>query len=295
MKKQILLAGALFATMLASAENIDVKSFRYAGPYVVQQPFMVDSVDVNSKAFAMKSLLDTPLSLDLLEQGAAINGEVLPNVADGHALHLVGFALQSHVYTEAKLKVQGVKDYQLFVDGKKHSGGNLTLEPATHEIVVKYLSEAGKNDSLKVSVETEKEGVITLREDGKHNYSLNDVMHGTRFSGVSLSPSGKFLMTSYRTTQVGGRTSGVTKITELATGKVLVQRPDYLQWMPKSNRYYYTRQGVDGRQLVSVEPLTGQEIILADKLPEGYFQIAPNEDWLLYSLTQEGPKERKEI
>ena len=45
MKKQILLAGALCATMLASAENIDVKSFRYAGPYAVQQPYMVDSVD----------------------------------------------------------------------------------------------------------------------------------------------------------------------------------------------------------------------------------------------------------
>ena len=53
MKKQILLAGALCASMLASAENIDVKSFRYAGPYVVQQPYLVDSVDVNSKAFAM--------------------------------------------------------------------------------------------------------------------------------------------------------------------------------------------------------------------------------------------------
>ena len=295
MKKQILLVGALCATMLASAENIDVKSFRYAGPYAVQQPYMVDSVDVNSKAFAMKTLLDTPLSLELLEQGSAFSGELLPNVSDGHALHLIGFALQAHAYTEAKLNVKGVKDYQLFVNGKKHSGSNLTLEPATHEIVVKYLSEAGKNDSLKVSVETEKEGIVTLREDGKRNYSLNDVMHGTRFSGVSLSPNGKFLMTSYRTTQVGGRTSGVTKITELATGKVLVQRPDYLQWMPKSNRYYYTRQGVDGRQLVAVEPMTGQEIVLADKLPEGYFQIAPTEDWLLYSLTQEGPKERKEI
>ena len=295
MKKQILLAGALCATMLASAENIDVKSFRYAGPYAVQQPYMVDSVDVNSKAFAMKTLLDTPLSLELLEQGSAFSGELLPNVSDGHALHLIGFALQAHAYTEAKLNVKGVKDYQLFVNGKKHSGSNLTLEPATHEIVVKYLSEAGKNDSLKVSVETEKEGIVTLREDGKRNYSLNDVMHGTRFSGVSLSPNGKFLMTSYRTTQVGGRTSGVTKITELATGKVLAQRSDYLQWMPKSNRYYYTRQGVDGRQLVAVEPMTGQEIVLADKLPEGYFQIAPTEDWLLYSLTQEGPKERKEI
>ena len=295
MKKQILLVGALCATMLASAENIDVKSFRYAGPYAVQQPYMVDSVDVNSKAFAMKNLLDTPLSLDVFEQGTAFNGEVLPNVADGHALHLISFALQAHSYTEAKLNVQGVKNYQLFVNGRKHSGSNLTLEPATHEIILKYLSEAGQNDSLKVCVETEKEGIITLREDGKHNYSLNDVMHGTHFSGVSLSPDGKYLMTSYRTTQVGGRTSGVTKITELATGKVLAQRLEYLQWMPKSNRYYYTRMGVNGRQLVAVEPASGQEYLLADNLPDGYFQIAPSEDWLLYSLTQEGPKERREI
>ena len=102
-------------------------------------------------------------------------------------------------------------------------------------------------------------------------------------------------MTSYRTTQVGGRTSGVTKITELATGKVLAQRLEYLQWMPKSNRYYYTRMGVNGRQLVAVEPASGQEYLLADNLPDGYFQIAPSEDWLLYSLTQEGPKERREI
>ena len=295
MKKQILLVGALCATMLASAENIDVKSFRYAGPYAVQQPYMVDSVDVNSKAFAMKNLLDTPLSLNMLEQGTAFNGEVLPNVADGHALHLVGFALQANAYTEAKLNVQGVKHYQLFVNGRKHAGNNLTLEPATHEIVLKYLSEAGQNDSLKVCVETEKEGIISLREDGKHNYSLKDVLHGTHFSGVSLSPDGKFLMTSYRTTQVGGRTSGVTKITELATGKVLAQRPEYLQWMAKSNRYYYTRMGVDGRQLVAVEPVGGQEYLLADNLPNGYFQIAPSEDWLLYSLTQDGPKERREI
>ena len=295
MKKQILLVGALCATMLASAENIDVKSFRYAGPYAVQQPYMVDSVDVNSKAFAMKNLLDTPLSLDVLEQGTDFNGEVLPNVADGHALHLISFALQAHSYTEAKLNVQGVKNYQLFVNGRKHSGSNLTLEPATHEIILKYLSEAGQNDSLKVCVETEKEGIITLREDGKHNYSLNHVIHGTHFSGVSLSPDGKYLMTSYRTTQVGGRTSGVTKIMELATGKVLAQRLEYLQWMPKSNRYYYTRMGVNGRQLVAVEPASGQEYLLADNLPDGYFQIAPSEDWLLYSLTQEGPKERREI
>ena len=295
MKKQILLAGVLCASMLASAENVNVKSFRYAGPYAVQQPYMVDSVDVNSKAFAMKNLLDMPLDLGQVNQGTAFDGEVLPNVTDGYALHLLGFTLQSKAYTKATLKVEGIKNYQIYVNGQKQNGADLTLEPATHPIVIKYLSEAGKNDNIKVSVETEKDGLVTIREDGKRNYTLADVLHGTRFSGVSLSPNGKYLMTSYRTTQVGGRSSGYTTIKELATGKVLAQRTEHLQWMPKSNLYYYTRNGVDGRQLIIVDPQTGKETILANNLPEGYFQVAPTEDWLLYSLSQEGPKERKEI
>ena len=295
MKKQIILASALCLGLLASAENIEVKNFRYAGPYAVQQPYMIDSVDVNSKAFAIKNLLDAPLSLEQVQQGTSFSGEVVSNVSDGHALHLVGFTLQSKAYIEAKLKIEGVTNYQVFVNGKKQNGSSLTLEPSTHSVVIKYLSEAGKNESLKVSVETEKEGIVTLREDGMRNYSLNDVLHGTHFSGVSLSPNGKYLMTSYRTTQVGGRTSGYTTIKELATGKVVTQRTEHLQWMPKSNLYYYTRSGVDGRELVTVDPLTGQEQILAKKLPEGYFQVAPSEDWLLYSLTQEGPKEREQI
>mgnify|MGYP003301482799 FL=1 len=295
MRKQILLVGALCTSLLASAENIDVKSFRYAGPYPVQQPYMVDSVDVHSKAFAMKNLLDTPLAFEQLEQGTAFNGETLPNSNQGYALHLLGFTLQSKAYTQATLKVEGVKNYQVYVNGKKQGGTELTLEPSTHPVVIKYLSEAGKDDNIKVCVETEKDGIVTLREDGKRNYTLGDVLHGTRFSGMSLSPNGKYLMTSYRTTQVGGRSSGYTTIKELATGKVVAQRTERLQWMPKSNLYYYTRTGVDGRQLVTVDPMTGQENILVDKLPDGYFQIAPTEDWLLYSLTQEGPKERKEI
>ena len=295
MKKQILLAGALCASMFASAEKVEVNTFRYAGPYQVQQPYMVDSVDVHSKAFVMKNLLDTPLSFEQLQQGTSFTGEVLPGVSNGSALHLLGFTLQSKAYTKATLKVEGVKNFQVFVDGKKQAGTELTLEPSTHPVVIKYLSEAGAEDRIKVSVETEKDGIVTLREDGKRNYTLADVLHGTRFSGVSLSPNGKYLMTSYRTTQVGGKSSGYTLIKELATGKVVAQSTNRLQWMPKSNLYYYTCAGVDGRQLVVVDPTNGQESIWADKLPDGYFQVSPTEDWLLYSLEQEGPKERKEI
>ena len=294
MKKSILCVGALCMGLWASAENIEVKSFRYAGPYAVQQPFMIDSVDVNSKAFAMKKFLDTPLSFESLKEATSFSGDVLP-ATEGHALHLLEFTLQNTAYAKAKLNIEGLKNYQLYVDGKKQEGTELTLEPSTHPVVIKYLSEGGKADSLKVSVETEKDGLITLREDGKRLYTLEDVLHGTRFSGVSLSPNGKFLIASYQTTREGGKSSGTTKVTELSTGKVLAQRNERLQWMPRSNRYYYIRNGVEGRQLVVVDPASGQEQVLADKLPEGYFQVAPTEDYLLYSLTQEGPKDRKEI
>ena len=294
MKKSILCVGALCMGLWASAENIEVKSFRYAGPYAVQQPFMVDTVDVNSKAFAMKKFLDTPLSFESLKEGTSFIGDVLP-ATEGHALHLLEFTLQNTSYTKAKLNIEGLKNYQLYIDGKKQDGTEVTLEPSTHPVVIKCLSEGGKADSLKVSVETEKDGVISLREDGKCLYTLEDVLHGTRFSGVSLSPNGKYLITSYQTTREGGKSSGTTKVTELSTGKVLAQRNERLQWMPRSNQYYYTRNGVEGRQLVVVDPASGQEQVLADKLPEGYFQVAPTEDYLLYSLTQEGPKERKEI
>ena len=294
MKKSILCVGALCMGLWASAENIEVKSFRYAGPYAVHQPYMIDSVDVNSKAFAMKKFLDTPLSFESLKEATSFSGDVLP-ATEGHALHLLEFTLQNTSYAKAKLNIEGLKNYQLYVDGKKQEGAELTLEPSTHPVVIKYLSEGGKADSLKVSVEAEKDGLITLREDGKRLYTLEDVLHGTRFSGVNLSPNGKFLIVSYQTTREGGKSSGTTKVTELSTGKVLAQRNEHLQWMPRSNRYYYTRNGVEGRQLVVVDPASGQEQVVADKLPEGYFQVAPTEDYLLYSLTQEGPKERKEI
>ena len=43
------LAGLATLWLGASAEKIDVTSFRYQGPFVVNHPVMVDSVDVNSK------------------------------------------------------------------------------------------------------------------------------------------------------------------------------------------------------------------------------------------------------
>jgi hypothetical protein len=78
MKKQILLAGALCWNLLAHAETIHVQSVRYAGPYEIQKPFMIDSVDVNAQPFSINKVLQTVLNPDLLWNAQSIKGEVLP-------------------------------------------------------------------------------------------------------------------------------------------------------------------------------------------------------------------------
>ena len=151
----------------------------------------------------------------------------------------------------------------------------MKLEPASHEIVIKYLTDKGEQANPQVSVESEKSASITLRDSGKRMYTLNDVLHGIRMAGASISADGKYLITTYRTNKVGGQSESITKVTEVATGKVVAERTENLRWMPKSTAYYYTRNGVDGTQLITVDPATGAEKIVVDRLPEGRFQWAP--------------------
>ena len=62
MRKTILtLSVALLATEMVLAADIHVKSFKYAGPFALQRPLMVDSVNLSDKKFTPESLLDTPI------------------------------------------------------------------------------------------------------------------------------------------------------------------------------------------------------------------------------------------
>ena len=294
MKKQLFIACSLCGTLLVNAENIEVTSFKYAGPYALMQPYQVDSVDVNSKPWKAESLLDTPVSFSLLD-GAEVKqaGQLTPS--SDYALHLMGFVLENTHYGQVSLKVEGASHYQVYVDGKRVEDTLLSLNPATHQVVIKYLSVPGEQSVPKVSLDAKQDGVFTLRTEQGRLFTLADVLHGTRITGTELSADGKYLITSYTVTKEGGKTTSQTKVKELKTGKVLATREESLHWMPRSAKYYYVRQGVSGRELVTVDPVSGQEEVWVSHLPEGSFRVAPTEDYLLFTLVQKGPEEKKEI
>ena len=291
MKKSILLVGLLAIAASAIAQEIAVKRFKHIGPLPLQSPVILDSTDVNGKHFEETTLLNTPLSFDGVRQGKETSEVVLAKDAQGRpALHLAAFNLTNTSYTKATFNVKGLSHHEIYLDGSKVQGES-ELQPGTHEVVIKALVTATSTDSLQVTVKPTVEGSVVLNEEGqKRLYTMKEVLHARRYSGVSLSPDGKWMIVTTSQTQPGGEVQRQTEVREVATGRIVDSR-DGARWMPRANLYYYTRERGGKQELVATDPQTRDEKILATDVPKGVFQMTPTEDKLIYSLHDEGPKE----
>lgn len=285
------LSGLALLGLGAMAETIDINSFKYVGPLSVNLPAMVDSVDVHSKKFSPESLLETPLSIAGAANGTPVSGEVVLN-STGHALHLLNFIIDNERYATATLKVDGLKNREIYLDGKKLDGDRLTLKPATHSITIKCLTDGSKADTVRVSVETPRPELLSVNPSTPRRFTLDDVMTGRRFSSATLSPSGKYLLRTYYTTHDGGTNTFTYALSELESGRTIMTRTEPLSWMPSSDRLYFTRKLHDKTQLVALSPADGSEQLLASDLPSRRFTISPTEDFIIYTKIQEGPKEK---
>lgn len=278
------------ASITMNAETIDVTSMRHAGPYALHKPFIVDSTDVSSNKFAESSLLSQSLSFNLLNDAATVSAAYVPQQVSDASLELLGFSVSTTAYTDVMVKVDGVKHYQVYIDGRPTTF--VKGEPATRRVVVKYLVMPGTADTVRVSIDTGHPELVSIGDYmSKHDYNFMDVLHGTHFSGVSVSPNGRFLIVNYSTVMPGGQTSSRTRIVDLTTGNTLREAASGIRWLPRSNRYYFLRTEAQGRTLISVDPLSGQQEVMAQGVPSGSFTIAPTEDFLIYTITAEGPRE----
>lgn len=306
MKRNMLLLAAICSCCNLFAKEVIIKQFRHAGPYEVKKPFLNDSLDVNSKKFTEKELLKTTIPFSNVRQSTQIleanaNGEgQLPVSSRPYQIGLTSFYLNSDRYVKGNLQVKGPETYEVYINNEKQTPSNgkiaLTLEPHRYEVVIKYLAEKDKAGSLKVTFDTEAEATVTATTDPEKRYTISEVFDGARFRSVSLSPNGKYLLTSYQTTFPGGQTESFQQITDKANGQVLVESStNEYNWMPRSNRLYYTRKGLQGKELVSIDPVTKAENILSANLPNGWFVFAPTEDFLIFTVSEEGPKKDKDM
>ena len=298
-----ILSMALGSALTLCAGNIDVKHFKYCGPYTVTRPCLMDSVDIKGNTYSSVSLLDSPLALDKVADGKTVNAAPLAPGNGSDALHLLAFTIGNTSRTKATVHVEGLQQYRLYVDGKqvKVQGdkGEIMLTPSSHTAVIKYLTASDRTDSLKVSVETPDGNSLNIGEptaETKRSYNIYDVICAPVYGQVALSPDGKYIIVRKTWKDRDGKSHGKNLVFNYATGKEVSQWDEQIAWMPKSGKFYFVRTNGDGqRQLVTVNPATQAQEVLATGLPEGWMQIAPDEKTLVYTLSTEGREKDPQV
>ena len=257
---------------------------------------------MNSKKFTDAELLKTAIPFNnVRESNRTLDATTTAGQSRNSSVSLASFYLNSDRYTDGTLQISGPGHYEVYIDNEKQTPANgelkLTLEPRRYEVVIKYLTAPDETNHIpKVTFKTDSKAVVTATTDPEKRYTLSDVFDGTRFRSVSLSPNGKYLLTAYQTTYPGGDTESFQQVTDRATGQVLMESNNHhYSWMPRSNRLYYIRKGMQGKELVTIDPATQAEEVLAHNLPDGWFSFAPTEDFLLFNITEEGPKKGEDL
>lgn len=276
------------------ADTVNISSLKYSGPFPVFSPYQIDSLDVSANKFDAKSLLDTPIDIDLANSGKPMKGSTL-GAAKENALHLLSFSIDNPGYTIGTINVEGIDDYLLFIDGKKSDSPTVSLTPSLHTIVVKCLTQPGNKNNVKISVETDTPERWKTADGKDRRYTLMDVLTGKRIAMAELSPSGKYLLEAYSFTDGNGDIDYSYRLVNPTTGQQLFGLSQYMTWMPKSDLLYFTRNRSGKKQLVTFNPISKEETVIVKDLPDGYLTISPSEDYLILSQVKEGPKEDPDI
>ena len=311
--KSGLLAAALMASISASAETIEVKTLKYAGPYAVAQPWMADSVNIKGEAFDLKQLLDSPLSFTLLNKGKEVSAaQLLADKQD--ALHLASFCVSNTQRTKATIAVEGLEQYRLFVDGEQVAvnGGKAEtiLTPSQHTVVIKYLTRKNASSdkkSIKLTVTAANGAPLSVGDaTAKRAYNIYDVICAPNYPSVSISPNGKFIVVRKTWVDRKGNNHSISELRNSQTNRVMATFEESVKWMPASNKLYFTQKASDSSiageekqdgtlQLITINPLTMEREVLANHLPEGWFQFTPDEKTLIYTLYTEGRKKDAQV
>ena len=311
--KSGLLAVALMASISASAETIEVKTLKYAGPYAVAQPWMADSVNIKGEAFDLKQLLDSPLSFTLLNKGKEVTvAQLLADKQD--ALHLASFCVSNTQRTKATIAVEGLEQYRLFVDGEQvavnSDKAETILTPSQHTVVIKYLTRnnaSSDKKSIKLTVTAANGAPLSVGDAAaKRAYNIYDVICAPNYPSVSISPNGKFIVVRKTWVDRKGNNHSISELRNSQTNRVMATFEESVKWMPASNKLYFTQKASDSSiageekqngtlQLITINPLTMEREVLAANIPDGWFQFTPDEKTLIYTLYTEGRKKDPQV
>lgn len=279
--------------------------------YRVMTPFISDSLNVQGKAYDATDLLQPVNHIKLSQTHAtmpeATEGVVSLQTAED-AITTYAIRLRTPSYEQATLQIETTVPFVVALDGaklssatqyqselKESSPASLTLTPGrSHLLTLQLLTKGGEPAQYRLRLTPAKaDSQIELRYDDKEYLSLEYMMTGRNLYSVSVSPTGRYtLLTERETTDLKS-----SYRTYLYQGDKLISTLSepyrFASWMPHEDKLYRTLTTDEGRQLISYDPKTQEERIVAEQIPAGSFFILPDGKQLLYTIEEEGPARGK--
>lgn len=295
----------LFFCASSDAQEVVVQKYLFAGPHSLRMPFQVDSTNVKQQPFSVQKMLQSPVWISPESPGVSIKeaaeGKLLvENTQDGYAVYAISFYIHPDRYTKTVLNVSGVKHAEIYLDDKvqkKNVKGDvdLSLESRRYLVTMNGLLEKQQADTLQISLKSKDNALIALSVGQEKSYDIYDVLEGKRIQSASLSPNGKWINIRYTITLPDGKVESYAEVISKDTDEVLYTTPQSINWMPYSNLLYYTKTGSQGRELLTIDPETHQEEVLAVNLPDGWFSFSPTEDYLIFTVQEKGDAEPADL
>ncbi|MDE6085720.1 MAG: S9 family peptidase, partial [Muribaculaceae bacterium] len=320
MIRKILLVSAIQLTAISlMAENHVARQWRATAPVTVRAPFMNDTIAPDGKTYKATDVLSSRLH-GKMSDGTLLEADTagiisLKAAATDGTIQMLQSRLRAARFAKGTLKVTSQLPFKVTLDGNdiitkesvqkdsitdaSTSSAQLRLEPE-HDVllavkVLSYATDSVADPTLKVEFvpdEKFKDVEVTSGSDLKRRFALNDTEYVNRVRSVSMSPDGKYLITSLSYVYGPGRDRSYSTLTDLKTGKVINPNLNRdVRWMPKGNELYYTVKAADGFDLIKVNPATGEETVALTGIPTNNITWSPNEDYFIYSHYEAGVQE----
>jgi len=295
-----------------------------APPVAVINPLIVDSTNLKGDKYSEKELLK--MSLTIPEQTAFVRPLKSDTAGyfyaekprEGYTFQLFSFYVQADRYAKLSLKITSPNMFELYVDGKLSTSKTTREEnfrnekevtaafnpyPLSSRVVIKLLASAEDKSSpiFKIVLENEKDDdktTFSVQNTSKRFVNFTDMLLGKRVTNTSISPNGQYALISHRNT-FGEKSVSTTELYNVSTGRQVLLDTDgskkQLSWMPVSEKMFYLLKTEDGTNLITIDPATLQETILAKNIPDEYMTFSPDEKTLFYTKQEKGEETKGDL
>ena len=285
------------------------------GPINFFQPVMIDSTDVKGKKYTDDNLLSTAVNFPAQERFThVIKTDTagyfrLPKPAADNAFYLVSFYVSGNKYNKGKITVKSPNRFELYINDKKETDKK-TVEDSLKNVkptvvylkgnvngarvVLKLLARASSKIAPQFNIT-----IFPNEKDTTQNYfisnktarrmTIEDVMVGKRAGATSVSPSGRFVLMRFSTTNNEGKSQRSIQVYDAKQKRIILSETDtrnQLGWMPQSDKMYFFESDEGGFNMYTLDPLNADKKLIGKNIPFENFAISPDEKTLYYSKKQ---------